>query len=366
MFKQAVKAREQLLSLASNADEAARHIRALASLHRNHGRYDRVFCTCGGLTVLMKADLRERTYYRNNALPSLPLTSSMLTEAQWQGAICSAREDRRISQLLAAVSAGVLMTRVREAASYGLKPSDRRDPTDQRSLLGRILVYVSRFIGVPLPAVYAPPGAPGEIDLVILQEEGRPVFSFVFGRDLATGRNDLDLAFFLTKRLVGLRADRCLLWPRLVSTKGELRAILGAAIRLVKPGYQLPEADPSAVRQYHSYLRRVLPVAQMAPIAAAVESLLASPNHIDLDTWVVGTQETANRAGLLACTDVVAAAREVAREARMRRTPADEAIMALVRWGVSLDYFDLRTQLGLALVSEEDDTPVVARTYPAS
>jgi hypothetical protein len=31
-----------------------------------------------------------------------------------------------------------------------------------------------------------------------------------------------------------------------------------------------------------------------------------------------------------------------------------------------LDYFDLRTQLGLALVSEEDDTPVVARTYPAS
>ncbi|HEX7598958.1 MAG TPA: tetratricopeptide repeat protein, partial [Polyangia bacterium] len=47
MFKKAVKAREHLLGLAANADEAARHIRALASLHRGQGRYDRVFCACG-------------------------------------------------------------------------------------------------------------------------------------------------------------------------------------------------------------------------------------------------------------------------------------------------------------------------------
>ncbi|HEX7598670.1 MAG TPA: hypothetical protein VF518_10685, partial [Polyangia bacterium] len=364
--KKAVKAREHLLGLAANADEAARHIRALASLHRGQGRYDRVFCACGGLNVIAKADNRERAYYRNNALPSLPLTASSLTEAQWQGGICSPREDRRISQLLAAVSSGVLLTRVKDAASYGLRPSDRRDPTDQRSILGRILVYISRFVGVPLPAVYAPPGAPGEIDLVLVQEDGRPVFSFVLGRDLATGRTDLEMAFFLTKRLLGLRADRCLLWPRLVSTKGELRAILGAAIRLIRPGHELPAADPSAVRKYHAYLRRVLPREHLTPVAAAVESLLAGGGPIDLEGWIAATEETSNRAGLLTCGDIVAASREIGREARLRGARADEATMALVRWGVSMDYFDLRTQLGLALVSEEDDTPIVERTYPAS
>jgi hypothetical protein len=363
MFRQAVKTREHLLGLATNADQAAKHIRALANLYRGQRRYDRVFCTCGGLTVLMKADVRERGYYENNALPSVPLATSMLTEAQWQGCISSAREDRGISQLLAAVSAGVLMSRVQDAASYGLDSSYRQKSTDQRSLLGRILVYVSRFIGVPLPAVYAPPGAPGEIDLVVLLEGNQPVLSFVLGRDLTVGRTDRELAFFLTKRLVGLRADRCLLWPRLVSTKGELRAILGAAISLVRPDYKLPEADAKAVRQYLAYLHRVLPPTQMAPIASAVESLLANNRRVDLDGWIAAVDETANRAGLLACGDVMASAREIVKEARVRRTRPEDAILSLVRWGCSSEYFDLRAQLGLALISEEDKTPLVTRNY---
>jgi hypothetical protein len=365
MFRQAVKTREHLLGMSTNADQAAKHIRALANLHRGQRRYDRVFCACGGLSVLMKADVRERTYYENNALPSVPMATSMLTEAQWQGCISSEREDRRISQVLAAVSAGVLVTRAQDAASYGLASRHRREPTEQRSLLGRILVYVSRFIGVPLPPVYAPPGAPGEIDIVVLQEGTQPVLSFVLGRDLAVGRTDRELAFFLTKRLVGLRADRCLLWPRLVSTKSELRAILGAAIQLVRPRYELPETDRAAVGKYLAYLQRVLPASQIAPIASAVESLLAGAGRIDLDGWIAAGEETANRAGLLACGDVMAAARELVKEARMRRTRPEDAILALVRWGVSSDYFDLRAQLGLALVSEEDKTPVVARTYRA-
>ena len=364
-FRQAIRTREHLLGIASNADEAAKHIRALANLYRAQRKYDRVFCACGGLSVLMKADVRERAYYENNALATVPVATSVLTEAQWLGCISSAREDRRISQLLAAVSAGVLMTRGQDAASYGLDPSHRRDPTDQRSLLGRILVYVSRFIGVPLPSVYAPPGAPGEIDLVVLQEGSQPVLSFVLGRDLRVGRTDRELAFFLTKRLVGLRADRCLLWPRVVSTKSELRAIVGAAIQLVRPRYEWPEADQAAVRKYFTYLHKVLPSAQMAPLESAVESLLAGPGPIDLDGWIAAAEETANRAGLLACGDIMAAAREIVKEARMRRSRPEEAILALVRWSCSSESCDLRSQLGLALVSEEDKTPVVARTYPA-
>jgi golgin subfamily B member 1 len=217
-----------------------------------------------------------------------------------------------------------------------------------------------------LPAIYAPPGAPGEIDLVVLQGTNQPGLALVLGRDLTVGRTDRELAFFLTKRLVGLRADRCLLWPRLVSTKGELRAILGAAIRLVRPRHELPEADPKAVRQYLAYLQRVLPTTQLAPIASAVESLLAATGRIDLDGWIAAGEETANRAGLLVCGDVMAAAREIVKEARVRRSRPEDAILAMVRWGVSSEYLDLRTQLGLALVSEEDKTPLVTRTYPAS
>jgi hypothetical protein len=93
--------------------------------------------------------------------------------------------------------------------------------------------------------------------------------------------------------------------------------------------------------------------------------LLAGPGPIDLDGWIAAAEETANRAGLLACGDIMAAAREIVKEARMRRSRPEEAILALVRWSCSSESCDLRSQLGLALVSEEDKTPVVARTYPA-
>jgi len=129
----------------------------------------------------MKADVRERGYYEKNALPSVPVATSMLTEAQWQGCISSEREDRRISQLLAAVSAGVLMTRVQDAASYGLDAKHRRDPTDQRSLLGRILVYTSRFCRRALARDLRASRRPGEIDLIVLQAGNQPVFSLVLG-----------------------------------------------------------------------------------------------------------------------------------------------------------------------------------------
>jgi len=46
--------------------------------------------------------------------------------------------------------------------------------------------------------------------------------------------------------------------------------------------------------------------------------------------------------------------------------PPYSSSLALVRWSVSMDYFDLRTRLGLALISEEDVTPVVARTDQVS
>jgi len=365
MFRKTVKAREQLLKMSSNADQAAKHVRALANLYRGQQWYDRVFCACGALTVLMKADVRERAYYENNVLRSVPMATSALTEAQWQSAIVSESGDGRISQVMAALGAGVLMTRARVAASYGLDARYRCDPNNPGSLLERILVYGSRFIGVPTPALFAPPGAPGDLDLVILREGDQILPAFVVGRDLGVGRSESELVFFLAKRLAGLRAEHCLLWPRLISTKSELRAILGAAIRLARPRYLLPDCDRTAVRKYLAFLQRVLPAEQKAPIAAAVESLLAEGSRIDLEGWVAAGEETANRVGLLTCGDVMASAREIIKEAAVKRTRPEDAILAMVRWGVSEAFFDLRNRLGLALVSEEDKTPVVGRVYAA-
>ena len=81
-----------------------------------------------------------------------------------------------------------------------------------------------------------------------------------------------------------------------------------------------------------------------------MEQLVADPASIDLGAWAAAAEENANRAGLLACGDVVAVARELVKEARARRGRPEEAILGLARWSVTTQHLELREQLGLALV----------------
>jgi hypothetical protein len=98
---------------------------------------------------------------------------------------------------------------------------------------------------------------------------------------------------------------------------------------------------------------------------AAVEQLVADPASIDLGAWAAAAEENANRAGLLACGDVVAVARELVKEARARRGRPEEAILGLARWSVTTQHLELREQLGLALVVDAraaETAPISLRT----
>jgi len=187
--------------------------------------------------------------------------------------------------------------------------------------------------------------------------------ALVLGRDLVAGRTRHELAFLLTKKLVGLRADHFLLWPQLVPSLAELEAIFAAAVRLVRPRFELPGADELAVRKYIAFLRKILPPPQIELLAATVEPLASSHSHIDLGAWAAESDAIANRAGLLVCGDVVAAAREIVREARAHHNRPEEVIMNLVRFSVSSDYLDLRERLGLAMAVADPVTPPVAHSF---
>ncbi len=362
-FSKAVSARERMLADTRNPDAAAKQIRSLARLYGKYQQYDQLFCASAALCALTRADARERAFYEHNAPNGIPLAKSALTEKQWQGRLCSSRENYMISQVLAAVAPGVIMARAKDIAAYGIDPKHRARLDGDPSFVSRLLVYISRLIGVPLPAVYVPPGAPGEIDLIVLLEDGKPVPALVLGRDLVVGRTHQELTFLATKKLVGLRADHFLLWPQIVPNLSELQAILAAAIKLVQPKFELLAADHEVVRKYLAYLRKVLPESQIELIAGAAAPLLAGTAKLDVAAWAAESDEIANRAGVLACGDVVAAAREIVREARAHHTRPEETILNLARWGVSSDYLDLRVRLGLAMIVAEAPTPPVAHSF---
>ena len=386
----AVATREHLLSVAGDGDSAAKQIRALAQVFGHYHQYDALFCTSAALCALTKADVRERAFYDTNAPRGVPLARTFITEKQWQGHLCSSIEDRLIAQVLAAAAPALIAARAKDGSVYGIEAKHRAALEYDRSFVSRLLIYASRLLGVPLPPVYVPPGAPGEIELVVLLEGDRPVPALVLGRDLVIGRTHQELTFLVTKKLVGLRADHFLLWPQLVPRLDELRVVFAAALRLVRPKFELPETDQAAVRKYVTYLNKKLPAAQVDLIAAAAAPLLAghatsfdgsrsegldgqlfggegtatvSKDRIDVGAWVAHADEIANRAGLIACGDVVAAAREVVREARATHTRPEGRILDLVRWGVSSAYLELRARLGLAMVVAETKSSSAAHSF---
>jgi tetratricopeptide (TPR) repeat protein len=349
-FSKAIACREQLLTMARNAEAAAKQIRSLARLYGKYHLYDQLFCASAGLCALTKADARERAFYEANAPKGVPLARTVMTERQWQGSLCPSRQNQMISQILAAAAPAVIAARAKEPTDYGIGPQYRARLEHDPSFVSRVLLYASKLIGVPLPPVYVPPGAPGEIDLLVLLDGQRPVPALVLGRDLVIGRTHLELAFLLTKKLVGLRADHFLLWPQIVPSLTELQLVLAAAIKLVQPRFELLGTDSASVRKYTTYLGKTLPQSQIELIAGAAAPLLAGVEHIDVASWVAESDDIANRAGLLACGDLVAAAREIVREARAHHARPEEAILNLVRFGVSGSYLDLRARLGLAMV----------------
>ncbi|MBN2575448.1 MAG: hypothetical protein JXP73_12865 [Deltaproteobacteria bacterium] len=362
-FAKAVATRERLLRAAGDADAVAEQVRALARIYGKHEQYDQVFCASAALCALTRAQDRERAFYEINSPRGVVVARTVLTEKQWQGRLCSSPRSQMIAQVLAGAAPAIIAARAKEASAYGLERKYRAKIEGDPTFVSRLLVYASRFIGVPLPTVYVPPTFTGEIDLVVLLDEGRPVPALVLGRDLVLGRTQPELAFLLTKKLVGLRADHFLLWPQLVPSRSELQVVLTAALRLVQPKFHIAGTSAAAVRKYVAFFHRALPRGQLERIAGAAAPLLAGPGRIDIAEWIADSDAVANRAGLLVCGDVVASAREIVREARAQHARPEAAILDLARWSVSSDYLDLRARLGLALVTANPRTPPVAHSF---
>jgi hypothetical protein len=238
------------------------------------------------------------------------------------------------------------MARARDAVALGLNPAQKVDLANDRSSVGQMIAHACRLLSVAVPPVYVAPDAPGQLELRIVLEGQQVVPSFLLGRDLLTERSEKDLAFFLARRLVRLRADQFLLSPEAVPSLDELRVIIAAAVKLVHPEFDLPGTDPNGVRQYAAFLQKTVQPLTLASAGSAIEQIVADPSRVNLQAWAVGANQSADRAGLLFCGDAMAAVREILRSSDGQGDP-EAAVKDLVRWSVSADYMDLREQLGL-------------------
>jgi golgin subfamily B member 1 len=345
---QAIKAREALLEEPADFEEMAKQIRALARVYGKHQMYDRLHCTSAALVAMGQAIPQEQAFYDRTALTEIARGRGVVAESMWQRFLASPRQDWCVSHVLAAVSTGVVMARAKDVGALGLNPAQRVDLAADRSSVGKLVGYACRLLGLALPPVYVSPESDGELELRIVLEGQQVVPSFLLGRNLLAGRMEKELAFFVARKLVRLRADQVLRSPEVVASLDELRVIVAAAAKLVHPEFDLPATDAGSVRKYAAFLQRSVPPMALASASAAIEQIVADPGRVDLVTWAAGANMTADRAGLLLCGDIVAAVRELLHVAESQGGDVEGAVKDLIRWSVSTDHLDLREQLGLA------------------
>ena len=346
-LNEAIKAHEGLLEGEADFEKMAKHIRALARLFGKHQMYDRLHCTSAALVAMGQAIPQEQAFFERTMPQEVVRGQGVLAESMWQRFVCSPRQEWCVSHVLAVVSAGVAMARAKDAVSLGLDPAQKVDLTIDRSSVGQMIAYACHTLGVALPPVYVSPESEGGLELRIVLEGQQIVPSFLLGRSLLSERSEKELVFFITRKLVRLRADQFLLSSEVVSSLDELRVIVAAAVKLVHPEFDLSGTDGASVRKYSAFLQRTVQPLTLASATAAIEQIVADPRRVDLDAWAAGANQSADRAGLLLCGDVVSAVREVLRSAETQGVDAETAVKDLIRWSVTSDYLDLREQLGL-------------------
>jgi hypothetical protein len=202
---------------------------------------------------------------------------------------------------------------------------------------------------VAAPPLYLLRDRPGKIDLANVVDRNRLVPSLVAGGELLRDRPEREVAFTLGRALALLRFEHLVLWPHVVASTTELRAVLLAVLKLFQPDLLVANGDQSAVKQYLSVLQRTLPPQALEPLMAVVPTLGDQAADTDVAGWARAALLTANRAGLVTCGDVVTAANLVAAEAPAQGLTTDEAVTDLVRWSVSPQHLAIREQLGLTV-----------------
>ena len=317
--------------------------RALERTAIEAGRIDDAWCVARALVFLKKAGVGEQALYKRYQHEEVRKASGILDDEAWKH-VRHTDEDRTISAIFALAWEGPTSLRAGPAKTFELKAKERMPVEDGERVIAKIFRHAARVLNVALPDVYIQPRRSGRLLLANTMEKNRLVPAVIVGRDLMTGYRDTEIAASVGAMLAQLR-PAYLLKLSLPSVE-ELEAALAAAAELVgRPGLARPQLQQLQAAFGAEIQKRIT-----RPAAEQVHALVQRlPDRPDLARWRNSVDMTAQRAGLLVCGELAAAARMLSTEAAVGTTRPMQRVHDLVSYSVSPSYFAARAHLGVAV-----------------
>jgi tetratricopeptide (TPR) repeat protein len=314
--------------------------RALGRASLAAGKLDEAWCVARALVFLKKANAEEQALYQRFAAHESDKATGILDDDTW-ASVRHPDEDRTISTLFALIWEAAVAPRAGAPKAFELKPKERLPVEDGTRVIAKIFRHASRVLNVALPDVYVQPRRSGRLLLANCIERGRLVPAVIVGRDLMPGYRDTELAAAIGAMLSLLRPAY---WLRLaLPTIEELEAALGAAAALGgRPGLG---GTHELQAEITAEIQKRLPRHGSETLRAIVARL---PDKPDLARWRTAVDLASQRAGLLVCGELAAAARMLSTEASSAGRPG-QRVHQLVSYSVSPAYFAVRAHLGVTV-----------------
>jgi tetratricopeptide (TPR) repeat protein len=337
--------------LLQRAPERLASYRTLRKLYGDTKQWDRMWCLCGALAFLKKADPEEQKFFDTNKPRTLVPAKRKLTEDMWQTRVMHPDEDRFLAATFARLGPPVALLRAQPAETFGLRRKDRLEPEKDDRPIAKIFRYACQTLDLQGPDLYLRDGQVSSVQVANTLDKNVLRPSLVFTGQLGDKLREREALFDVGKRLAFLRPERFLryAWPTPLEMETALRGML-LALQVPAPPQPPGTGDPGEVERIARELRRTVPPQVLEPMAAAARKWIAGCNTLDMTSWVAGVDLTASRVGFILCNDFETAARFVSKEGPAQSPlPPKDRLKHLLAYSVSEDYFQVRRHLGLEL-----------------
>ncbi len=335
----------QALLLRTNPFRAESY-KALRRLYTETKQADASWCLCQTLSVLNLAEPDEERFYKRMKSDTAAPAQSTLGDEEWLMQLMHPDADALLTSVFALIEPAVIARRSQSAQELGYDPSYLVDVTQHPAPVCQSLYYAAGVLGMPVPPAFENPNDPGGLSFLFTHEP-----ALVLGQTAL--RTDVPLqpaGFIAGQQLTYLRPGLYL--RHLLASGTVLKAWLFAAIKLTSPQFPVSPELEGAIAEAMQALEVGVTGQARDHLTRVVSKLLTSGAALDLKRWVRGVDLTADRVGFLLSHDLETATQIVkASDESTSSVPTDDRLKELVLFSVSSSYFQLRSQLGIAVDS---------------
>ncbi|MEB2312022.1 MAG: hypothetical protein OZ921_17475 [Sorangiineae bacterium] len=323
---------------------AAFYRRALDIFERA-GEPDAAWSAASVLELIGEADINESLLVAEHRPEGLIAAREPLDERAWSEGLFFPERDRELAAVLGAVAEAAVAVQIAALREQGklpaLDPAARQEPEKSTLTIVRSLVWTSRLLGLPMPALYVLKDTASELGVVPALEP-----TAVASRTVASGLELADLAFLWGRHLTCFRSEFSLLvfYP----TLRELGSLLLAALTLSGAQEEAASLGGEVVR-LTGVLDAALGDAARSRLSEAAARFEPKNTRKRIERWARSVHLVGARAGLLACGDLGRAAALVRRFPGAGGLSVEAQLDDLAAWSIGAEHAELRRRLGIAL-----------------